>query len=245
MKLRNKLFAGFAATVLTLSMMVGSAFGATIDTIDSAAGAREADKAPWWIVLVDGAACDGAAVTYHKEIADVINDIASIDFVVNGNCSVEYHVIYQGAYSPDGSGYDNNTLKAVPLTVDGVTVVSADYDGSVLDGTNGSAVAFLLRNKTEGELSLEQFVLRNADGDIIGGVDGTGYLAAADAKALFNELTGEAPAAEEVAEEASEEAAPAAEASVPKTGVVSSALLLGLGAVAFGTGSVVLKKREK
>lgn len=244
MKLRNKFIAGFAAIVLVLSMMVGTAMAATIDSIDTAAAAKEATKDKWWIKLVDGAACDGAVVAYHAEMADVASKVASIDFVVNGKCTIEYHVIYQGAYSPDGSGYDNNTLKAVPATVDGVTVISADYDGSVLDGTVGSAVAFLARNKSEGAFALEAYILRDADKNIIAGVDGTGFLAAADATALFNELTGvveEAAPAEEVA---TDDAA-ATDAAVPQTGVVSFALLFGLGAATLGTGSVILKKKER
>jgi LPXTG-motif cell wall-anchored protein len=253
MKLRKKVFAGFAATVLALTMMVSSAFAQTIATIDAAAGAKEPDKGLCWVRFVDGTNCDGTVAPYYDGIAAIYNQVASIDFVVDGACTVEYHIIYEGAYSPDGTGYDNNTFKAVPLTVDGVTVVNQAFDGSVLDGTMGASVAFLMRNKSEGALAFEAFIFRNADGAIIGGQDGSGFLDAAAATALSAELTGVDEGAADTADDAAttddasatEAATDASADAAPKTGVESFGLIFGLGAAVLGSGAVVLKKKSR
>lgn len=234
MKLRNKVLTGFAATVLALSMMVGTALAATpLYTYGEEAGAKESDKALVICELLSGGGNqDGANGPVYDELQALYADIASVDCLLTGNFTGTAHLNLVGdlEFTPNGTGYDNQTYANKEIVVDGNLVYSADLGPISTD----ARFAFLLRNKTEGTAVLEGYVFRNADGDIVAGMDGAGYLDAAAAQALYDAATG---AVAEVAEEPAEEA--------PKTGVVSAALLLGVGAVASALGSVVLKKKER
>ncbi|MHB8128166.1 MAG: hypothetical protein ACYDEX_04135 [Mobilitalea sp.] len=251
MKLQNKFFAGFAATVLALSMMVGTAMAATpIFTYDAAAGAKEDAKSTVICELMSGGGNqDGMNGPVYADLQAIATQTASVDVLLTGNFTGTAHLNLVGDFSftPTGDGYDNKTYAAKPITVDGFLV----YSGAYGEITADARFAFLLRDKSEGAAALEAYIFRDADGEIVGGQDGAGFLTAAKATSLFNSITGveeevaEEVAEEEVAEVVEEEAAPAEEAAVPQTGVVSVALLFGLGAAAFGTGSVVLKKKER
>lgn len=237
MKLRNKVMAGFATTVLALSMMVGTAFAATpIFEYDNAAGAKEDAKASVICELLSGGGNqDGENGKVYKDLQAIATDAASVDVLLTGNFTGTAHLNFVGdaTFTPDGTGYDNKTYASKDITVDGSLVYSGDFGAIEAD----ARFAFLLRNKSEGAATLEAYILRNADGKIIGGMDGAGFLAAADAEALFDEITGAAPAATASTDSATK-------TSVPKTGVVSTSLILGLGAAAFGMGAIVLKKKE-
>jgi hypothetical protein len=232
MKLRSKILAGFAATVLALTMMVGTAFAATsLYVYGNEAGAKEDSKDLVICELLSGGGNqDGFNGPVYDELQALYADIASVDCLLTGNFTGTAHLNLVGdlEFTPNGSGYDNQTYANKDITVDGYLVYSGDF-GPI---TSDARFAFLLRNKSEGAAVLEGYVFRNADGDIIAGMDGSGYLDAAAAQALYEAVTSG------VAEEA-----PVTEA--PKTGVVSAALLLGVGAVASALGTVVLKKKER
>lgn len=227
MKLRNKVFTGFAATVVALSMMVSTALAATpLYTYGNEAGAKESDKALVVCELLSGGGNqDGSNGPVINELQALYAEFASVDVLLTGDFSGTAHLNLVGdmEFTPNATGYDNVTYANKEIACDGYLVYSGEFGPVTAD----ARFAFLLRNKTEGAAVLEGYVLRNAAGEIVCGMDGAGFLDAAAAEALYDTVTG------------------AAAADVPQTGVVSAALLLGVGAVASALGSVVLKKKER
>lgn len=196
MKLRNKVLAAFVATVLCLSMMVGSALAQTHELpFDYPEDAEVATNNDVWVVLFGGTAAP--PLTDDEALRD---SIKTVDIVISGNASFDAEIISNGPswvpYSHPGQ------------TVDGEMTLTLDYD---MEGLGYSEVIVNLQNKSEGPLSVKRMDFKDADGNVV--------LAHG--------------AASEVASEAA-----------PKTGLVSTALFLGLGATAFGTGAVILKKKE-
>ncbi|MBH1941263.1 hypothetical protein I5677_10195 [Mobilitalea sibirica] len=199
MKLRNKLMAGFAATVLALSMMVGSAMASTdVLPFEYPNEANAATNNDVWVVLFGGTAA--TPLTDDEAVRDAVK---TVDIVITGNASFDAELIANFA-----GGWVPTTMAG--QTVDGELVLSLPY---VVKGSGYAEVIVNLKNKTEGPLAVARMDFKDADGKV---------------------LVTHGGAAEAAAEE-----------SVPKTGVVSTALLLGLGAVAFGTGAVALKKKER
>lgn len=202
MKLRNKVFAGFAATVLALSMMVGSAMASTKDLpFNYPTEANAPTNNDVWVKLTGGSA--GEAVGTQ----DIADQTKSVDVVITGNCSFDAELIFNfdGGWVPTAMGGQ---------TVDGELVLNMPFVGK---GASYAEVIVNLQNKTEGELAVTRLDWKDDAGNVV-----------------FS-WGAEAGAAE----------APAADASVPKTGVTSVALLLGLGAAVCGSGAVVLKKKER
>lgn len=196
MKLRNKVLAGFTATVLALTLMVGSAFASTKELpFDYPNDANAATNNDVWIKLVGGGAGEQVGTA---EIAEITK---SVDVYVTGNCSFDPELIFNfdGGWIPTALA---NT------TVDGETVLNLAFPAK---GVSYAELIINLKNKTEGPLQISKVVWKDADGN----------------------ATLEWPNAA------------AAEAEIDKAGVVSSVLFLGLGAVAFGSGAVVLKKKER
>lgn len=207
MKLRNKVLAGFAATVLALSMMVGTALAADKlpAVYDEAAGGTVVDgqtsSNDVWVKIIGG----GSLLYGDEEIAHATR---TVDVTVTGNCTYDVEFIYNF----DGGWMTKDMVPAYGIpgdTVDGTKVYTFEMDGR---GSTWCEAVLNLKNKTEGPLEVTKMEFKDEGGNII--------------------LT--IPSAEE---------APAEDA--PKTGVVSAALLLGVGAVASAIGSVVLKKKEK
>lgn len=209
MKLRNRILAGFAATVLALSMMVGSAMAGTKELpFEYPNEANAATNNDVWVKVTGGSA--GEAIS-TEEIAHAIR---SVDITITGKATFDAELIFNfdGGWVP---------TKMAGQTVDGELVLNLPMNGK---GSSYCEVIVNLQNKTEGALAVSKMEFKDENGNVI--------------------LThgGEAaPAAEAAAPAADKTAAPAA---APKTGVVSSALLLGFGAVAFGSGAVALKKKE-
>lgn len=198
MKLRNKVLAGFFATILLLSLAVGSAFAGTRDLpFNYPNDANAATNNDVWIVFYGG-----TATTPINNDEAVRDSIKSVDVVISGKATFNAEVIY------------NYTGGWVPTSfpsqeVDGEMSINVPCDGN---GAGYAEIVVNLKDKSEGPLAVKRLDFKDADGVVVLSWG-----------------------------EASEEAA--AEAA-PKTGVVSTALFLGLGAAVLGTGSVVLKKKE-
>lgn len=238
MKMRTKVIAGFVATVFALVMITQAAFAATnpIFVYDNAAGAQEDSKATVICELLSGGGNqDGFNGPVYAELQAIAPEAASVDVLLTGDFTGVAHLNFVGDFdfTPDGSGYDNKTYAGKDITVDGHLVYSGEFGAPAQD----ARFAFLLRNKSEGRAVLEAYILRNADGEIIGGMDGSGFIDASKAEALYNDITS---GNYDTADDAS---ASTAEAT-PKTGVASAALFLGLGAVISGACAVALKKKE-
>ncbi len=205
MKLRNKVIAGFAATVLTLSMMVGSAMASTdvlpFEYPNEAAVATNNDV---WVKLIGG-----GTVISTAEVAEVVK---SVDITITGKATFDAELIFNfdGGWVPTAMAGQS---------VDGELVLNMPMSGK---GATYCEVIVNLQNKSEGALAVTRMDFKDEAGNII-----LTHGAAAEAAA-----TTDAAATDDAA-------------TTPKTGVVSAALLLGFGATAFGTGSVVLKKKAK
>lgn len=203
MSFRNKVFAGFAVTVLALTMMLGTAMASTKELpfeYPNEAGYQTNNDV--WVKLIGGGA--GEAVS-TQEIADLT---ASVDIVITGKCSFDAELIHN---------YDGNwkITKKPSQTVDGELILNLPFHGK---DTSYSEVVVNLQNKTEGPLAVTRLDWKDEAGKVV----------------FTWPVAAEAPA---------ESAAPAAD--VPKTGVLSAALFLAFGTAAFGTGAVVLKKKER
>lgn len=196
MKLRNKIFAGFIATVLLLSMTVGTAFASTDQLpFDYPNEANAPTNNDVWMVLFGGTAA--TPITDDEALRD---SVKSADVVITGNASFNAEIIYN--YT---GGWVPTTFP--DQTVDGEMTLNIPADGT---GAGYAEIVVSLKDKSEGPLSVKRIDFKDADGNIV-------------------ISHGEASAAADAA---------------PKTGVVSTALFLGLGAAVLGTGAVVLKKKE-
>ena len=219
MKLRNKFFAGFFATFLLLSMTVGTALAA--DNLpaaydEAAGGLPVAGQTEGHDVWIK---ITGSGTAHgNAEIADATRSAA---ITISGNASFDMEFIYNS----DGGWGANPELKGE--SVDGSKVYNFDMDGT---GTNWCEAIVNLRNKSEGTLEVTRIDFLDEAGAVI--------LSVGSEIASIEADTTEADTTEaDTTEVDTTEAA-------PKTGVVSTALLLGLGAAVFGTSALVLKKKE-
>lgn len=195
MKLRNKVVAGFVATVLALSMMAGAAFASTdvlpFDYPEDAGVATDNDV---WVKVIGGGTVIGDQ--------DIAHAIRSVDITITGNATFDFEFIYNS-----DAGWSPVSLPGE--TVEGQKVFNFAMNGA---GTGWCEAVVNLQNKTEGALQVTAMEFKDEAGEVI----------------LSH---GDVPAGD------------AGEAA-PKTGVVSTALFLGLGALVTGAGAVVLKKKE-
>ena len=222
MKLRKKALACFTATVLALSMMVGTALATEkIPAVyEDAAGGTvvdgETDGNHVWMSLFGGT----AATPITDDVA-VRDSVRTVDVVITGNATfdAEFVLNYQTpGWTPVDLGQQ---------TVDGELVLSTEYDGTDQDWAE---FIVNLRNKSEGPLEVTRIDFKDGSGNVVASLG--------DASA---------PAADAPADDAPADDAPAADVPAddsPKTGVASSALIFGLSAIALGSGAVVLKKKE-
>jgi LPXTG-motif cell wall-anchored protein len=196
MKLRNKFFAGLIATVLLLSLTVGTAFASTdqlpFDYPNEADAPTNNDV---WVVLFGGTAA--TPLTDDVELRD---SIESVDVVISGNATFSAEIVANGPGPWTPTSYPDQE-------VDGELILNMPY---IMKDAGYCEVIVNLQGKSEGALSVKRIDFKDAAGSVV----------------LSH---GEASEAAEAA---------------PKTGVVSTALFLGLGAAVFGTGAVVLKKKE-
>lgn len=209
MKLRNKVIAGLAATVLALSMMIGTAMAGT-DVLPFAYpnDANAATNNDVWVVLFGGT----AATPMTDDVA-IRDSIKSVDVAINGNATFDAEIIANMT-----AGWLPTTFAAQTVATGTELVINMPFDAK--DAGYAECVVSL-KNKTEGALEVSRIDFKDADGNVV--------------------LTkGVAAAAAPVADDAA-----ATDTAVPQTGVLSFALLFGLGAVTLGTGSVVLKKKER
>ncbi len=216
MKLRKKVLAVFTATVLVLSMMVGTALASTHELPYSYG--NEADvqtNNDVWVVLYGGTAAP--ELTGDEAVRD---SVKSVEVTISGDASFTPEIIINSE-----DGWDAETFSS--QTVDGSTTVSKDFDGT---GQGYVEVIVNLMGKSEGSLEITRIDFKDASGNVVVSTGGT------DAPAAPTEET---PAADDAP---ATDDAPAEES--PKTGVVSSALFLGLGAIVSASAAVVLKKKE-
>ncbi|MHB8128165.1 MAG: hypothetical protein ACYDEX_04130 [Mobilitalea sp.] len=209
MKLRNRVLSAFAATVLALSMMVGTALAQTdVLPFDMPNEANAPTSNDVWVVLFGGT----AATPLTDDVA-LRDSVDSVDVVITGNASFNAEVIYNftGGWVP--TAYNEQT-------VDGELTINVPAPGK---DAGYAEIIVNLKDKTEGALQITRLDFKDEAGNVV----------------LSHGAASAAPAAEE------EAAAPAEEAAVPQTGVLSAALFLGLGAAAFGTGAVALKKKQR
>jgi LPXTG-motif cell wall-anchored protein len=197
MKLRNKFFAGLVATILVLSLTVGTALASTdqlpFDYPEEAGVATDNDV---WVKIIGGGTVIGDT--------DIAHATRSVDITITGNATFDFEFVYNSdaGWAP---------LQLPGETVEGEKVFNFAMNGA---GTGWCEVVVNLQNKTEGALQVTRMDFLDEAGEV---------------------LLSHGPAA--AGGDAGGDAA-------PKTGVVSTALFLGLGAAIFGTGAVVLKKKE-
>ena len=197
MKLRNKVLAGFMATILVLSMRVGTALASTdvlpFDYPEDAGVATENDV---WVKIIGGGSVIGDE--------DLAHATRSVDITITGNATFDLEFIYNSdaGWSP---------VMMPGESVEGSKVYNFAMNGA---GTGWCEAVVNLQNKSEGALQVTSMEFKNEAGEVI--------------------LTrGDVPAA-----------SGSDSSSTPKTGVVSTALFLGLGTLMAGAGAVVLKKKE-
>lgn len=199
MKLRNKVFAGFAATILALSMMVGTALAADKlpAAFDTAAGGTVVDgqtsQNDVWVKIIGG-----GSLLYGD--ADIAHATRTVDVTVTGKATYDLEFIYNfdGGWGP--------AITKPGESVDGEVVYNFPMNGA---GTTWCEAIVNLKNKSEGALEITKMDFKDEAGAVLLTIGG------------------------------------AAEAEVPQTGVVSAALFLALGTAVFGSGAVVLKKKER
>ncbi len=153
MKLRNKIFAGFAATVLALSMMIGSAMAST-DKLPFAYPneANAPTNNDVWVVLYGGTAA--TPLTDDTAIRDACK---SVDIIVTGKCSFNPELIanFSGGWLPSSPGNQ---------TVDGELVLSMPY---IVKDSGYAEVVINLKDKTEGPLEITRIDFKDADGEVL------------------------------------------------------------------------------
>ncbi len=197
MKLRNKVFAGFIATILVLSMTMGTALASTDQLpFDYPNEANAATNNDVWVVLYGGT----AATPLTDDVA-IRDSITSVDVVIAGKATFTAEIIANGPGPWSPTSYPDQE-------VDGEMVLNLPY---IMKDAGYCEVVVNLQGKSEGALQIKRLDFKDADGNVV--------------------------LAHGAASEGASEAA-------PKTGVVSTALFLGLGAAVLGTGAVVLKKKE-
>ncbi len=153
MKLRNKVLAGFAATVLALSMMVGSAFAQT-DKLPFAypneANAPTSNDV--WVVLFGGTAA--TPLTDDEALRDAVK---SVDVVITGKSSFNAEIIanFAGGWVP--TNYADQT-------VDGELTINMPF---IVKGSGYAEVVINLKDKTEGALEVTRLDFKDADGKVL------------------------------------------------------------------------------
>jgi LPXTG-motif cell wall-anchored protein len=152
MKLRNKVVAGFAATVLALSMMVGTALASTKDLpFEYPNEANAATNNDVWVKLVGGGAGEQVST---QEVADVTK---SVDVTITGKCSFDAELIFNF----DG-GWVPTAMKG--QTVDGELVLNMPFVGK---GATYAEVIVNLQNKTEGPLAVTKLEWKDEAGNVV------------------------------------------------------------------------------
>ena len=195
MKLRSKILAGFLATIICLSLTVGTALASTdqlpYDYPEEAGVATDNDV---WVKIIGGGNVLGDT--------DIAHATRSVDITITGKASFDLEFIYNS---------DAGWLPVMQKceSVDGEKVYNFEMNG---DGTSWCEAVVNLQNKSEGPLQVTKMEFKDEAGNVLLTVGGDSEAAASD--------------------------------STPKTGVVSTAIFFGLGAAAFGTGAVLLKKKE-
>lgn len=150
MKLRNKVLAGFAASVLALSMMLGTAMASTDELPFSYPNEANAPTDnDVWVKLIGG----GKVIS----TSEVANATRSVDITIEGNCEFDPELIYN---------YDNGWVPTTPgkQKVDGTLVLSMPMNGA---GTTWCEVVINLRNKTEGPLAITKLDFKDEAGNIL------------------------------------------------------------------------------
>lgn len=153
MKFRNKIFAGFAATVLALSMMVGSAMASTDQLpFDYPNEANAATNNDVWVVLYGGTAA--TPLTDDVAIRDACK---SVDVIVTGKASFDAEIIanFAGGWLPTAINGQ---------TVDGELALNIPY---IVKDSGYAEVVVNLKNKTEGALSISRIDFKDANGEVL------------------------------------------------------------------------------
>lgn len=212
MKMTKKIVAGMAATVLALSMMVGTAFAqrtlpATWGDEENGAFAGEATSDNHvWLTL-----CGGGEQYSDQETA---NKVAKVIYYFDGDCTIDVSHIS----NTEKGGWSPSTVSGV--VINGVTPVSCDIKLNPKIVSAWVEAIVNVYTKTAGPLSLVKAEFVDASGNVL----------------VTIEPKANVPATTPSSSSSS--------SSLPKTGVVSTALVFGLGATAFGTGATLLKKKE-
>ncbi len=154
MKLRNKIFAGFAATVLALSMMVGSALAQTDQLpFNYPEEANAPTNNDIWVVLFGG-----TAATPLTDDAALRDAVESVDVVITGKCSFNAELICNS----DVTSWQPNRFDG--QTVDGELVINLPYK---MAGAGYAEVVVNLQNKTEGPLAVARMDFKDASGAVL------------------------------------------------------------------------------
>ena len=153
MKFRNKILAGFAATVLALSMMVGSAMAQTDKLpFDYPNEANAPTNNDIWVVLYGG-----AAATPLTDDAAIRDNCKSVDVVITGKCSFDAEIIanFAGGWLPTALNGQ---------TVDGELTLSIPY---IVKDSGYAEVIVNLKNKTEGPLAVARMDFKDPSGAVL------------------------------------------------------------------------------
>ena len=149
---------------------------------------------------------------------------------------------YLKAYFTAGGGYmiEKNAWSHIVLTVDGSQTAVDPVTGDVLTGTVQSQLYVNGELIGEGPVAAEVF---KGDAKVYIGINCWDIIF----KGKFDDIKiyDTVLSANEVSALAKNVASAPTATSAPKTGVLPLAMFFGFGAAAFGTGAVVLKKKEK
>jgi len=150
MKLK-KILAGFAATVLALTMMMGTAM-ATTDVLpfEYPNEANVATDNDVWVKLIGG----GNVIS----TADVSAKVRSVDVTITGNATFDAEFIY----NYDG-GWVPTTYPG--QTVNGKLVLTMPMDGS--QAPNWCEIIVNLKNKSEGPLTVAMMEFKDENGNVL------------------------------------------------------------------------------
>ncbi len=153
MKLRNKVLAGLTATVLALSMMMGTAMAST-DALPYAYSedAGSAANNDVWVVLYGG-----SAATPLTDDAALRDSVTAVDVVFTGNCDFDAQIINN---SEAGWGPQD----FVGQTVDGETAIEMALPSKDMGYVE---VVVNVINKTEGALAVARLDFKDADGNVV------------------------------------------------------------------------------
>lgn len=258
MKLTKRVLAGMAATVLALSMMVGTAFAASSASWSDAGSVThswDVNSAGYqndaWVKLIGGGTIVSDEDTAHSVTKVVANfkgeGSATINLIYNYDGGWETVASQSGEFSGEFKIEANingsNTTYCEVITQVGDIIGTLDLVNYEFLDASGKTV-FTVGDKAAAASTTAASTSTTATSTAATSTTATTTKTETTTAKDNNKTT--APTTETIATQpaAASTTNSTTSATLPKTGVVSTVVVLGLGATAFGTGATLLKKKE-